>query len=36
MKTIFILGKGAMVPIAKEGALKIKEITYIHAEAMAA
>jgi len=28
-----ILGKGACSAIAKEGALKIKETTYIHAEA---
>ena len=28
----FILGKGFAEPIAKEGALKIKEITYVHAE----
>ena len=28
-----ILGKGACSAIAKEGALKIKEVTYIHAEA---
>lgn len=30
--SIFILGKGKMYPIALEAALKIKEITYIHAE----
>lgn len=30
--SIFVLGKGKMFPIAKEAALKIKEITYIHAE----
>jgi glucosamine--fructose-6-phosphate aminotransferase (isomerizing) len=30
------LGRGAMVPIAQEGALKLKEISYIHAEAYAA
>jgi glucosamine--fructose-6-phosphate aminotransferase (isomerizing) len=30
------LGRGAMVPIAFEGALKLKEISYIHAEAYAA
>jgi glucosamine--fructose-6-phosphate aminotransferase (isomerizing) len=30
--SLFILGKGAQEAIAKEGALKIKEITYIHAE----
>lgn len=29
---MFILGKGFAEPIAKEGALKIKEITYVHAE----
>ncbi len=32
----FILGKGAAEPIAHEAALKIKEITYIHAEGYAA
>jgi len=31
-KSIFVLGKGLAEPIAREGALKIKEITYIHAE----
>ncbi len=30
------LGRGAMAPIAMEGALKLKEITYIHAEGYAA
>ena len=30
------LGRGAMWPIAMEGALKLKEISYIHAEAYAA
>jgi glutamine---fructose-6-phosphate transaminase (isomerizing) len=30
--SIFILGKGTMEPIAKEGSLKMKEIGYIHAE----
>jgi glucosamine--fructose-6-phosphate aminotransferase (isomerizing) len=29
---MFILGKGYAEPIAREGALKIKEITYTHAE----
>ena len=29
---MFLLGKGKCGSIAKEGALKIKEITYIHAE----
>lgn len=28
----FVLGKGVGEPIAREGALKIKEITYLHAE----
>ena len=30
------LGRGAMFPVALEGALKLKEISYIHAEAYAA
>eukprot|EP01133_Synstelium_polycarpum_P011986 gene11986-13997_t len=30
--SMFVLGKGLSEPIAYEGALKIKEITYIHAE----
>jgi glucosamine--fructose-6-phosphate aminotransferase (isomerizing) len=30
------LGRGSMLPIAMEGALKLKEISYIHAEAYAA
>jgi glucosamine--fructose-6-phosphate aminotransferase (isomerizing) len=30
------LGRGSMYPIAMEGALKLKEISYIHAEAYAA
>ncbi|MES1912006.1 MAG: hypothetical protein MHM6MM_004354 [Cercozoa sp. M6MM] len=29
---LFVLGKGFAEPIASEGALKIKEITYMHAE----
>ena len=29
---LFVLGRGFSYPIAREGALKIKEITYIHAE----
>lgn len=33
---IFILGKGPGAAIAKEGALKIKELTYIHAEGFSA
>ncbi|XBC43876.1 MAG: glutamine--fructose-6-phosphate transaminase (isomerizing) [Buchnera aphidicola (Floraphis choui)] len=31
-KNIILLGKGEQYPIAMEGALKIKEISYIHAE----
>lgn len=31
-RTIFILGKGFGYPVALEGALKIKEVAYIHAE----
>lgn len=31
-RSLFILGKGKSEAIAKEGALKIKEISYIHAE----
>lgn len=30
--SMFVLGKGYAEPIAREGALKIKEITYVHAE----
>ncbi len=30
------LGRGALAPVAMEGALKLKEISYIHAEAYAA
>jgi glucosamine--fructose-6-phosphate aminotransferase (isomerizing) len=33
---MMILGKGPSAAIAKEGALKIKEVTYIHAEAFVA
>ncbi|HJU39059.1 MAG TPA: SIS domain-containing protein, partial [Tahibacter sp.] len=33
--TLF-LGRGAQYPVAMEGALKLKEISYIHAEAYAA
>ena len=35
-KDFLFLGRGYMYPIALEGALKLKEITYIHAEAFAA
>ena len=31
--SVFILGKGSMFHVAREGALKIKEISYCHAEA---
>jgi glucosamine--fructose-6-phosphate aminotransferase (isomerizing) len=33
---VLYLGRGSMLPIAMEGALKLKEISYIHAEAYAA
>lgn len=33
-KNILILGKHKLYPIALEGALKIKEVSYIHAEAL--
>lgn len=35
-KTFLYLGRGLGLPIAMEGALKLKEISYIHAEAVAA
>ncbi len=35
-KNVFYLGRGPMYPIAMEGALKLKEISYIHAEGYAA
>jgi glucosamine--fructose-6-phosphate aminotransferase (isomerizing) len=35
-KDALYLGRGQMFPIAMEGALKLKEISYIHAEAYAA
>ena len=35
-KDFMFLGRGLMYPIALEGALKLKEISYIHAEAFAA
>ncbi len=34
--SLFYLGRGLLAPIAQEGALKLKEISYIHAEAYAA
>ena len=33
---IYVLGRGIHFPIAKEAALKLKELTYIHAEAIPA
>ena len=33
---VIFLGRGAMFPLAMEGALKLKEISYIHAEGYAA
>ncbi len=35
-RDVLYLGRGAHFPVALEGALKLKEITYIHAEAYAA
>lgn len=35
-RRMFVLGKGLGEAIAKEGALKIKEITYVHAEGLTA
>jgi glucosamine--fructose-6-phosphate aminotransferase (isomerizing) len=35
IQNIFVIGRGIHYPIAKEGALKIKEITYVHAEGIA-
>ena len=35
-KNVFYLGRGTQMPIALEGALKLKEISYIHAEGYAA
>ena len=32
LKTVCILGRGFNFPVALEGALKLKEISYIHAE----
>jgi len=33
--SIFVIGRGILYPTAMEGALKIKEISYLHAEAFA-
>lgn len=35
-RDVLFLGRGALYPVALEGALKLKEITYIHAEGYAA
>jgi glutamine---fructose-6-phosphate transaminase (isomerizing) len=35
VNSLFILGRGSLYPIANEGALKIKEVSYIHAESYA-
>ena len=35
-KSIIFLGRGSLYPLALEGALKLKEISYIHAEGFAA
>lgn len=34
-KSVFFIGRGRDLPLAYEGALKLKEISYIHAEALA-
>jgi glucosamine--fructose-6-phosphate aminotransferase (isomerizing) len=36
IENIFILGKNKLYPIACEGSLKIKEVTYIHCEGFSA
>ena len=36
IENLYVLGRGVHYPIAKEGALKIKELAYIHAEGIAA
>ncbi|MGH1568832.1 MAG: glutamine--fructose-6-phosphate transaminase (isomerizing) [Nitrosopumilus sp.] len=35
ISSLFVIGRGIHYPLAKEGALKIKEITYVHAEGIA-
>jgi len=35
-QTLFVIGRGLNYPVAMEGALKVKEISYIHAEAYSA
>ncbi len=34
-RSVFLIGRGTAFPIALEGALKIKEVSYIHAEGLA-
>ena len=34
-KSVLYLGRGALYPLAMEGALKLKELSYIHAEGFA-
>ena len=34
-RDVLFLGRGLMYPLALEGALKLKEISYIHAEGYA-
>ena len=36
IQNIFVIGRGVHYPIAKECALKLKELTYVHAEGIAA
>ncbi|QMU53511.1 MAG: glutamine--fructose-6-phosphate transaminase (isomerizing) [Nitrosopumilus sp.] len=36
IQSLFVIGRGIHYPIAKEAALKIKEITYVHSEGIAA
>jgi glucosamine--fructose-6-phosphate aminotransferase (isomerizing) len=36
IQSLFVIGRGIHYPIAKEAALKIKEITYVHCEGIAA
>jgi glutamine---fructose-6-phosphate transaminase (isomerizing) len=35
-KSAFVVGRGPMLPAALEGALKLKELSYVHAEGLAA
>ena len=35
-KSVFFIGRGVNYPLALEGALKLKEISYVHAEGFAA